>query len=442
MRLWSLPLAIALFRPHDPRILDDVVVGWIEVVRRLGASLVITLAASACSEPADPKTRRRLAADLGTCFISDVGEVQCRGPNGPRLRDPLPDTAIDIDAAAHACAVLASGAVACWGYDADGRLGDSSNVSGRDPFFTDVGDPFIQVSVSESHTCAVTESGALWCWGSNSDGQLGHADPQSIGDDETAASTSPVELADDVVAVEATRRTTCVVFDDGRARCWGAGLLIPDGDEGRLPTATPDLPLPESTVALSGNGSYMCALSTTGSVYCWGSRTAMWYHYSTLEDVESPIDVEPVALGESAIEISAGDGHTCARLEGGRAKCWGSSEFGQLGLGKPGGPHGDRIAREPAIDIGGEVLTIAAGESHTCALLDDETVRCWGDRRALGVDTPYPVNCYDSSPFPNPQDGDPPTIETFDCTNDPACCLGDDEHPATLQPYFVEPDMQ
>lgn len=65
-----------------------------------------------------------------------------------------------------------------------------------------------------------------------------------------------------------------------------------------------------------------------------------------------------------------------------------------------------------------------------------------GDRLALGVDTPYPVNCYDSSPFPNPQHGDPPTIETFDCTNDRACCLGDDEHPATLQPFFVEPDMK
>jgi hypothetical protein len=114
--------------------------------------------------------------------------------------------------------------------------------------------------------------------------------------------------------------------------------------------------------------------------------------------------------------------------------------LGQLGLGRPVRAHGDTIADEPAIDVGGDVIAIAAAQSHTCALLDDETLRCWGDRFPLGV-SPYPSNCYDSSPFPNPQHGDPPTIETFDCSNDPACCLGDDEHPAALQPLFPEPDM-
>jgi alpha-tubulin suppressor-like RCC1 family protein len=422
----------------------EVVVGWSEVGRRVCASVAVALTGTACSDIATPETLRRLAASQRTCLITDTGEVQCVPSRQPRPQEQLPAAAIDIDLASHACAVLASGAVACWGDDADGKLGAPSTTSDREPVIIDVGDPFIQASVSDSHTCAVTQSGALWCWGSNSDGQLGHADPQNIGDDETAASTSPVALAEHVVAVEANYRATCVVFDDGRARCWGAGLVIPDDDEGRLPASVPDLPLPESIVALSGGRSYMCALSTTGNVYCWGSARAMWQHYSnsTLEDTESPRDVGPVALGEPALEISAGHDHTCARLDGGRAKCWGNSELGKLGLGKPGGANGDGIAREPAIDVGGDVITIAAGQSHTCALLDDETVRCWGDRLALGVDTPSTVNCYDSSPFPNPQHGDPPTIETFDCTNDPACCLGDDEHPATLQPFFVEPTMQ
>ncbi len=419
-----------------------VVVGWNEVAGRIGACIFVVLGASSCVDSLDPVTRRRLAARDDTCLITDFGEVRCLATGDVRLRDPLPAAAIDIDvASAHACAVLVTGAVACWGSDQDGKLGNSSNVSGRDPYFTNVGDPFIQVSVSDDNSCAVTKNGKLWCWGSNSGGQLGHADPQSIGDDETAASAAPVPLADKVVAVELVHHATCVVFEDGRARCWGNGLVIPEGEEGGLPVAMADLPLPEPIVALSGGRQHMCALSTTGNVYCWGTDGAQ-FSYATYESIESPSDVGPVELGEPALEITAGGEHTCARLEGGRAKCWGNNGVGQLGLGKPGRVGGDQIAQDSAIDVGGEVLTLAAGESQTCALLDDGMVRCWGDPRVLGADTPDDVECYDSMPFPDPLHGDPPTIETFDCTNDPACCFGDDEHPAVVRPFFVEPEMQ
>lgn len=415
------------------------VVGWNRVVAPLPAILLALV--PACVDHHSPTPTRRLASHTKTCFITDAAEVQCLGHDSPNLRDPLPAPAIDIDVAIdHACAVLASGAVACWGSDLDGKLGDSSNVSGRDPYFTDVGDPFVQVSVADDNTCAVTDGGKLWCWGSNSAGQLGHADPQSIGDDEIAASTAAVPLADAVVAVELVRHATCVAFDDGRARCWGSGIVIPDGNKG-LPATVSDLPLPEPIVALSGGQRHICALSTTGNVFCWGADGAK-HSYATPEHVDSPGDVGPVALGEPALEISAGAEHTCARLEGGRVKCWGSNEVGQLGLGTPGSVGGDEIASQPAIDVGGEVLTLAAGERQTCALLHDGTVRCWGDPRMLGADLPDDVECYDSMPFPDPVHGDPPTIETFDCTNDPACCFGDDEAPANVPLFFAEPEMQ
>jgi hypothetical protein len=87
------------------------------------------------------------------------------------------------------------------------------------------------------------------------------------------------------------------------------------------------------------------------------------------------------------------------------------------------------------------VIALAAGERQTCVLLHDETVRCWGDTRALGVELPDDVDCYDSMATPDPEHGDPPTTYEFDCTNHPLCCVGDDEHPATAEPSFVDPEM-
>lgn len=425
-------------------------------VDRFIACALVALALPACVGSSPPPTGRRLATHIDRCFITDDGEIRTTESIPDRLRDALPTTAIDIDIAAdHACAALATGAVACWGSMLDGKLGERARSTGRDPFFTDVGDPFIQVSVSADNSCAVTRGGDVWCWGSNSAGQLGHADPQSIGDDETAASTAPVPLAEDVVAVELVRHATCVVFADGRARCWGSDTVIVDSTRPPcatqmcayddccgivLPAEMGDLPLPEPVVALSGGLLHMCALSETGNVYCWGSDGAQ-LSYATTDAIESPADVGPVALGEPALEISAGRDHTCALLEGGRIKCWGSNDGGQLGLGKPGAVSGDQVAFEAAIEVGGEVLEVAAGEMQTCALLHDGIVRCWGGGNWLGIEPPEDVDCYDSMPTPDPEHGDPPTTNEFDCTNHPLCCTGDDEHPVMAESAFADPEM-
>jgi alpha-tubulin suppressor-like RCC1 family protein len=74
----------------------------------------------------------------------------------------------------HTCALTRGGTMGCWGANASGQLGDGThanrnvavNVSGLSGGVTAI------VAGSE-HTCAMTTGGAVACWGANASGQLG-----------------------------------------------------------------------------------------------------------------------------------------------------------------------------------------------------------------------------------------------------------------------------
>jgi alpha-tubulin suppressor-like RCC1 family protein len=79
--------------------------------------------------------------------------------------------------------------------------------------------------------------------------------------------------------------------------------------------------------------------------------------------------------------LSAGEGHTCALLSDGTVACWGDNDSGQLGIPPTVCSEGTYKCSSTPVAVAGlsGVAALASGGQHTCALLSDGTVRCWGD---------------------------------------------------------------
>ena len=95
---------------------------------------------------------------------------------------------------------------------------------------------------------------------------------------------------------------------------------------------------------------------------------------------------ETVFSEPEAVRLAAGRRHTCVVTPLGGVKCWGDNSFGQLGDETHDGP---RTTPVDVVGLSSGVVAVTAGYSHTCALMSEGTVRCWGDNRdgRLGIDT-------------------------------------------------------
>lgn len=153
-------------------------------------------------------------------------------------------------------------------------------------------------------------------------------------------------------------------------------------------------PMPPAVSALAAGVFFSCALLRDQTVKCWGDNEYGQLGDGTLGGSSVPVSVMGVG---SAVAIAAGDYHACALLADGTAVCWGANDYGQLGGGSPLGEGGVTIAprKVPAaasvVGLSG-IRALAAGAAHTCALLADATVACWGADAGGELGTPLRAN--------------------------------------------------
>ena len=136
----------------------------------------------------------------------------------------------------------------------------------------------------------------------------------------------------------------------------------------------------------------LAAVGVALSLPACGARTSLRDELASdvpsVPDVPSTPDVPSVPdapIPMDVVQLAAGGSHTCALRSTGVVLCWGSNRVGQLG----GGTTGPRRFEPRVVDGLSDVVFIAAGEEHTCAVRRGGTVLCWGfnDEGQLGDGT-------------------------------------------------------
>lgn len=299
------------------------------------------------------------------------------------------------------CVLRDTGAVNCWGLNADGLLGAGKldriligDQAGELPADkVELGGDAVDLVGGAQHVCALMKTGKVRCWGSNESNQLGHEDTQAIGDNETPASKGDLAIAGVVVQLAAGRYHTCALTKNGDVFCWGLSSF---GQVGYLNLSQVEEPRAEpvdigaKATQIAAGGYHTCALLSETEMRCWGDGFdgALGNNqYGDVGLVEAPAKGRPVemlAKEDRVDRIYAGGSHTCVLLVGGAVRCWGAGSSGQLGLGHYH-DFGDGLGAQyglesipPRIEVGGAVLDLALGYATTCALLVGGQVRCWG----------------------------------------------------------------
>ena len=270
----------------------------------------------------------------------------------------------------------------------DGNLEDGDGCEAT----CSVTEGIARVVTGDAHTCARAWDGSAKCWGDASDGRLGYGMGANadIGDDEPAGDAPLLMLGGAVRSMCAAAAHTCALLEDGRVRCWGRA------SEGRLGNmasssigaAEPALDSPPVEIGgmaqqLDCSGAHSCALRSDGALFCWGDggegRLGLVMANDNIGDNETPQSAGPVDVGGQIADIAVGGGHTCVLLQDGAVRCWGRGAEGQLGYGN-GNNIGDDETPASAGDVmlGEPAVELAAGGSHTCVRLQSGLVKCWG----------------------------------------------------------------
>ncbi|HVU73706.1 MAG TPA: hypothetical protein VHE83_12155 [Mycobacteriales bacterium] len=265
----------------------------------------------------------------------DFGSVTCwgdqpppmTGADGEAISTTMPLGQVDFSGrrVAHvaagddsACAVLDDGGLSCWG----GVTGTSSPA----PMLLPAGRTAVEVSTDVDHACALLGNRSIACWGDNFDGQL--------------------------------------------------GTTTSNGQQQRvLDPQTPELPVGRHATAVTVGLDFSCALLDDGTVACWGHGQYGQLGDASRGDAMPHPDPQLVPIGAKVTAISARGFHACAVTVDARLLCWGYNDSGDIGLSTDGATAGPTQTVLPA---GRTVFDVATSTHGTCAVLDDNSVVCYG----------------------------------------------------------------
>lgn len=375
----------------------------------------------------------RLPPRCDPSVIVDAGETDAGTPDGAYV------VSLSIEGWQHQCAVMSDRTVRCRGFNNFGELGRGEGVPGVGPEGAYAPAPVLGltdvvevVSTGFFSVCALRLDGTVWCWGNNHTGLIGvghnldvHC-PNPPGDVECRLQPTRVSTLTDVVDIAAASFSVCAVRADGTVWCWGnpvgrAGersetpvrverfsdvtrlsinnlgwiATFRDG-HAEVGTRFESARLDDRVEVFSGGiGFHYCARMPDSSVRCAGFNDRAQLGDGTGAEVD--FTLQPPTWPEVCGVRSGASGgwHSCAVLADRRVSCWGDvySSTNDMDVDRcPDGGPSDRCTLHPTLVEGvDDVDRLYAGAGSTCAIRLDHSVWCWGSLSPNDDGSPGPV---------------------------------------------------
>jgi len=243
------------------------------------------------------------------------------------------------------------------------------------------------------HSCALKSDGSVWCWGDNEYGQMGDGTQDNRYTPVRVESSEGVFLTGMKSIAPSGYDHTCGVKDNATVRCWGENGY---GNLGALDSGQHLFPV---TVKVKSSGNtltkvrsvtagqnHSCALKTNGTVWCWGGNDSGQLGDGGNSDQDGAVQVQKLEGGAltGAVAIGAGNRHTCAVMSNSTLRCWGSNTHGELAIGSSDvNAHPLATLAKTASNANFTGVTqVDGGYNFTCALKSNRNLYCWGDNDA------------------------------------------------------------
>jgi len=294
------------------------------------------------------------------------------------------------DGGAYCLALGSDGAVAAWGRNTNGQLGNNSTTNSSVPVLITqtgvlAGKTVVAVAAGDSSSLVLCSDGTLATWGYNGSGQLGNGT--------TVNSPVPVLVnqagvlaGKTVIAIAAGGSHNLALCSDGSLAAWGYNSSGQLGNNSMIDSSVPVLVNltngfgGKTVSAMAAGASHSLAAFTDGTVVAWGSNS-----YGQLGNNSSLNSSMPVAVtqtgvlaGKTVVALAAGSLHSLALCSDGTLAAWGYDSYGQLGNSSYTTSNVPVLVTQTGVLAGKAVVAVAAGNLHSLALCSDGTLAAWG----------------------------------------------------------------
>ena len=304
--------------------------------RSLAIALALLFVGMSASMGFQPETRESL--DDGAISMNTHGNLNFPGSTVGSIHSL---TALGVSYE-YTCVVMDNNQMKCWGSNYGGFLGNSAGGWTSENEYTPVSvndvdatscclSDVIETSPDGRHTGALTSTGNIWAWGEDYSGQIGHGHISCGNVCNQPHGPSVMPGSRNFTSVATGIWHTCGITEpDMAVWCWGHntdGQLGTGDDSNRNAPTEITLPQGRHPVSLNTGFASTCVILDNGTGMCWGANDHGHLGDGTYNGRNEPTPISILPENRSLIAMDLGAGHTCGILDDGMVNCWGNSTF-------------------------------------------------------------------------------------------------------------------